>query len=79
MVARYLQGFRCKVLYHDIQELMVGRDGELDAEYGREAHTTHTRTHREREREKQRNRETERERGQQRFPLTTRGGVWHMF
>jgi phosphoglycerate dehydrogenase-like enzyme len=35
MVARYLQGFRCKVLYHDTQELMVGRDGELDAEYVR--------------------------------------------
>jgi phosphoglycerate dehydrogenase-like enzyme len=32
MVARYLQGFRCKVLYYDTAELMVGRDGELDAE-----------------------------------------------
>ena len=32
MVARNLQGFRCKVLYYDREELMVGRDGELDAE-----------------------------------------------
>eukprot|EP01052_Picozoa_sp_SAG31_P037129 SAG31_NODE_4745_length_2985_cov_2.095634_3_plen_311_part_00 len=32
MVARQLSGFRCKVLYYDVQELMVGRDGELDAE-----------------------------------------------
>ena len=30
--ARYLSGFRCEVLYYDVSELMVGRDGELDAE-----------------------------------------------
>ena len=33
MVARYLSGFRCKaVLYFDVVELEVGRQGELDAE-----------------------------------------------
>jgi hypothetical protein len=28
-VARQLAGFRCKLLYYDVDELMVGRDGAL--------------------------------------------------
>ena len=31
MVCRLLAGFKCELLYYDVDELMVGRDGELDA------------------------------------------------
>lgn len=32
LVARLLSGFRCKLLYYDVEELMIGREGELDAQ-----------------------------------------------
>lgn len=32
LVARRLAGFRCRLLYHDVIELPIGRQGELDAE-----------------------------------------------
>jgi phosphoglycerate dehydrogenase-like enzyme len=32
LVARYLSGMRCRILYFDVKELEVGREGELGAE-----------------------------------------------